>query len=252
MKENIQEFALLHASVRTAVVDGKPYFNLNDVLSAFEVKKPDYERSVLVARIAQTNAAIDDLNAKGSQKNGTPLLGAADGLKKIVTETNGGPQEMFYCNEPALYYLASRGKSNACLVFSHWVYAVVLPKLRESGYFVSSSISADQMEQLLEEIADLRARAITAEQEAEGMKVQLDEATSHMTLVKYLALHPEIALEERFFSSYGRKIKRFCTDLGRADEIQVVVNQKYPANAYPTDLLDAFFAATKSEEEGAC
>lgn len=147
--DGVSTFSLLNNTVRTAVIENKPYFNLNDVMKVFEVKKPEYERSVLVARIAQTNAALEDFDGKGYQKNGTPLLGAADGLKKIVTSTEGGPQEMYYCNEPALYYLASRGKSNACLVFSHWIYSVVLPQLRQKGYYVSTAISPEQMQQLL-------------------------------------------------------------------------------------------------------
>lgn len=232
--DGVSTFSLLNNAVRTAVIDDKPYFNLNDVMNAFEVKKPEYERSVLIARIAQTNAALEDFDGKGYQKNGTPLLGAADGLQKIVTSTEGGPQEMYYCNEPALYYLASRGKSNACLVFSHWIYSVVLPQLRKKGYYVSTAISPEQMQQLLGEIADLRARALSAE-------AKLDESTEKMSLVKYIALK-HIDIKANYLSSTGRKIGKFVKELGREDEVETVMNQKYPCKCYPVDILERYFA----------
>lgn len=158
------------------------------------------------------------------------------GVKKIIDTANGfgAMQEINYINEPAMYYLASRGKSEACLLFTWWLFSEVIPSIRRKGFYVKSQLNQDQMLALTRVIADLQRKN-------EALESKLDESTEKMSLVKYIALK-HIDIKANYLSSTGRKIGKLVKELGRDAEVETVMNQKYPCKCYPVDILDRYFA----------
>lgn len=220
-----KDFRLLDSNIRTTVIDGNIFFRAVDVCKAFKLGDVKDEVNKLRTRIAMTNQAVENLQEEVGGEISPHL--SADGWVKKILECTGGratATETNYVNEPAMYYLASRGKSEACLVFSLWLFSEVIPSIRKDGFYVN----------LARIIADMKA-------ENERLESKLDESTEKMSLVKYIALK-HIDIKANYLSSTGRKIGKLVRELGRDAEVETVMNQKYPCKCYPVDILDRYFA----------
>lgn len=104
--------------IRTAEIDGKPYFVASDVATALGYANP-------------RKAVID--HCKGVTKRDTP--------------TSGGMQELSYINEGDVYRLIMRSKLPAAEKFESWVMDEVIPSIRKNGGYISGqeNLSDDEL-----------------------------------------------------------------------------------------------------------
>ena len=111
---NNEEFG----EIRTAEINGKPYFVASDVATALGYVNP-------------RKAIID--HCKGVTKRDTP--------------TSGGIQELSYIHEGDVYRLIIRSKLPAAEKFESWVMEEVLPSIRKNGGYIAGqeNLSDDEL-----------------------------------------------------------------------------------------------------------
>ena len=94
-------------SIRTAVVDGEPWFRLKDVCE--------------ILGLSNITEVKKRLNGKG--------------LSSIEVLTNGGKQQALYIDEPNLYKAIMQSRKEEAEVFSDWIFYEVIPSIRKQGYY---------------------------------------------------------------------------------------------------------------------
>lgn len=94
-------------SIRTAVVDGEPWFCLKDACDILGIK-----------------------NHKDLRKRLNPK-----GVDSIDTLTKGGKQALLYVDEPNLYKTIMQSRKKEAEVFSDWIFYEVIPSIRKHGYY---------------------------------------------------------------------------------------------------------------------
>lgn len=94
-------------SIRTAVVDGEPWFRLKDVCE--------------ILGLSNITEVKKRLNGKG--------------LSSIEVLTNGGKQQALYIDEPNLYKAIMQSRKKEAEVFSDWIFYEVIPAIRKHGYY---------------------------------------------------------------------------------------------------------------------
>lgn len=94
-------------SIRTAVVNGEPWFCLKDACDILELKQPSKVK--------------ERLNEKG--------------VLSIHTLTKGGKQALLYVDEPNLYKAIMQSRKKEAEVFSDWIFYEVIPAIRKHGYY---------------------------------------------------------------------------------------------------------------------
>ena len=97
-------------TVRTMIIDGKPYFCARDIATALGYAKP-------------RNAVAT--HCKGALKRG------------VLTE--GGNQEMTFIPEGDIYRLIIRSKLPSAEKFESWVMDEVLPQIRKHGAYMTEN-----------------------------------------------------------------------------------------------------------------
>lgn len=112
---NSEEFG----EIRTAEIDGKPYFVGTDVAKALGYSNP-------------RKAILD--HCKGVTKRDTP--------------TSSGIQSMSYINEGDLYRLIMKSKLPSAEKFEAWVMDEVLPTIRKAGSYQKPMTVAEQIQLL--------------------------------------------------------------------------------------------------------
>lgn len=112
---NSEEFG----EIRTAEIDGKPYFVGTDVAKALGYSNP-------------RKAILD--HCKGVTKRDTP--------------TSSGIQSMSYINEGDLYRLIMKSKLPSAEKFEAWVMDEVLPTIRKTGSYQKPMTTAEQIQLL--------------------------------------------------------------------------------------------------------
>lgn len=112
---NSEEFG----EIRTAEIDGKPYFVGTDVAKALGYSNP-------------RKAILD--HCKGVTKRDTP--------------TSSGIQSMSYINEGDLYRLIMKSKLPSAEKFEAWVMDEVLPTIRKTGSYQKPMTVAEQIQLL--------------------------------------------------------------------------------------------------------
>lgn len=112
---NSEEFG----EIRTAEIDGKPYFVGTDVAKALGYSNP-------------RKAILD--HCKGVTKRDTP--------------TSSGIQSMSYINEGDLYRLIMKSKLPSAEIFEAWVMDEVLPTIRKTGSYQKPMTVAEQIQLL--------------------------------------------------------------------------------------------------------
>lgn len=168
MDNNIQVFNFEEQSIRTMLIDGKPFFVGKDVAKTLGYKKP--------------------LNALATH------VDEDDSLKQGLTDSLGRVQETIVINESGLYALIMASQLPEAKKFKHWVTSEVLPAIRKYGAYMTdqkieeilsdpdtiiklaTELKAErsQKEQaLLEASKEREARAI-AEQKLSEAKPKLD------------------------------------------------------------------------------
>lgn len=94
-------------SIRTAVVNGEPWFCLKDACDILGIK-----------------------NHKDLRKRLNPK-----GVDSIDTLTKGGKQALLYVDEPNLYKAIMQSRKKEAEVFSDWIFYEVIPSIRKHGYY---------------------------------------------------------------------------------------------------------------------
>lgn len=104
--------------IRTAEIDGRPYFVASDVATALGYTNP-------------RKAVID--HCKGVTKRDTP--------------TGGGTQELSYISEGDVYRLIMRSKLPAAEKFESWIMDEVIPSIRKNGGYIAGqeNLSDDEL-----------------------------------------------------------------------------------------------------------
>ena len=139
-----QEFG----QVRTSLINGEPYFSLNDVCEILEIKN--------------TRDAKSRLNTKGVAT--TDIL------------TNGGRQQANFINESNLYKLVFQSRKPEAERFADWVTSEVLPTIRKHGAYMTETViertltDPDYLIQLATTLKEEKQRRIAAEAENERNK----------------------------------------------------------------------------------
>lgn len=105
-------------SVRTAVIDGEPFFVRKDVASILGYTNP--------LKAVRDHVDEDD---KGVNESFTP---------------EGGTQKTIFINESGLYSLILSSKLPAAKKFKHWVTSEVLPAIRKTGSYTAPAPKSDR------------------------------------------------------------------------------------------------------------
>lgn len=128
--ENLQVFKYGNNDVRTAEMNGEPWFVLKDVCKALG--------------IAKYRDVADRLDA--------------DERAPIRVDTLGGAQEMTCINESGLYNVILRSDKPEAKPFRKWVTAEVLPTIRKHGAYMTPEtlqaaiLNPDMMIQLCQQL----------------------------------------------------------------------------------------------------
>ena len=114
IQSSIQSFNFQNQSVRTIADEkGEFWFLANDVCGVLGYVNP-------------RDAVSKHCKLKGVAKRDTP--------------TESGNQEMTYINEPNLYRLIIKSRKPEAEAFEEWVMEDVLPTIRKTGQYISSSL----------------------------------------------------------------------------------------------------------------
>ncbi|MCD5446143.1 BRO family protein [Lactobacillus delbrueckii] len=118
MDNKVQVFNFEEQSIRTMLIDGKPFFVGKDVAKTLGYKKP--------------------LNALATH------VDEDDSLKQGLTDSLGRVQETIVINESGLYALIMASQLPEAKKFKHWVTSEVLPAIRKhGGYSAQQAESVD-------------------------------------------------------------------------------------------------------------
>jgi prophage antirepressor-like protein len=112
--DQLKPFTFGDHAVKTALVNGEPWFVAKDVCEAMGINNH--------------REAIDDFprNEKGV----------------ISTDTLGGRQYFITVNEPGLYRLIFRSRKREAEKFKTWVFTEVLPQIRRTGAYTPDKTEA--------------------------------------------------------------------------------------------------------------
>lgn len=142
MKNQVQLFKFHKSEVRTAMINGKPYFVGRDVAKALGYKR--------IAKAISDH--VDDRDIMVSKL----------GTKK-------GEREAKYISESGMYSLIMVSKLDSAKEFQHWVTNEVLPSLRQNGSYQLKPMSTAQTLKLLAETSqDINNRVEALE---DGMRM---------------------------------------------------------------------------------
>lgn len=138
-------------SVRTATIDGDPWFVARDVCDALGIAD------------AKSSLRLLDEDEKGVHSVHTP----------------GGAQQMAVVNEPGLYSLILRSRKPEAKAFKRWITHDVLPSIRRSGtYAVEQSPATFQLPQTMAEALRLAADQCDRADMAEAKVAELAPAAA--------------------------------------------------------------------------
>ncbi len=144
--------------IRTATIDGKPYFVGTDVAKALGYSNP-------------RKAIID--HCKGVTKRDTP--------------TSSGIQSMSYINEGDVYRLIMKSKLSSAEKFENWVMEEVLPEIRKSGSYSKPLTISEQIRLLAQGTTELNERVDKVETKIETLEndmplygCEIEEVSQHV------------------------------------------------------------------------
>ena len=106
-KLQLYEFTQSQSRLRVCLIDGEPYFSLQDICCELNINN------------------ITKLRERLDQK----------GVKLKLTPTKGGLQNMFFINEKNVYKCIFKSKKQEAEKFQDWVFETVLPQIRKTGSY---------------------------------------------------------------------------------------------------------------------
>ena len=135
--------------IRTSIINGEPYFSLNDVCRILEIKNTSDAKSRLRKDGVGTTEVIDSLGRK---------------------------QMANFINEANLYKLAFQSRKPQAERFTDWVTSEVLPAIRKHGAYMSEEViektlsDPDYLIRLATNLKEEKAKRMLAEAENERNK----------------------------------------------------------------------------------
>ena len=116
-------------SIRTAIVDGEPWFCLKDACDILGIKNHKDLRK--------------RLNSKG--------------VDSIDTLTKGGKQALLYVDEPNLYKAIMQSRKKEAEIFADWIFYEVIPSIRKYGYYSNEVPKISREEKLMLKVMKSRS-----------------------------------------------------------------------------------------------
>ena len=160
--------------IRTAVIDGEPWFVAVDVCRALEIVN---------SRDALTRIDEDE---KGV----------------VLTDTPGGKQEVTTVNEPGLYSLVLGSRKPEAKVFKRWITHEVIPSIRKTGGYIAGQETMSDVE--------LMARAlIVAQNVIEEKNRQISGLTEENLLMKPKAEYFDDLVDRKLLTNFRDTAKEF-------------------------------------------
>lgn len=135
--------------VRTSVINGEPYFSLNDVCRVLDIKNP---------RDAKSRLNLDG-------------VGTTDGVDSLGRRT-----DVTMISEANLYKLVFQSRKPEAERFADWVTSEVLPAIRKHGAYMSEEViektlsDPDYLIRLATNLKEEKAKRMLAEAENERNK----------------------------------------------------------------------------------
>lgn len=142
----LQILSFRDSAVRMKLIDGEPWWILNDVCAALDIKNP---------------------------YNVAARLDGGDLRTMEVSDAKGHTQHMNAINEPALYEVIALSRKPEAKAFKRWVTHEVLPSLRKTGSYVVGGEKLSQTQ--LDQMAVLKGLE-ASERLRHGLEKQLEEA----------------------------------------------------------------------------
>ena len=171
---NSEEFG----NIRTAEIDGKPYFVGTDVAKALGYNNP---------RDAVSR------HCKGVVKRDTP--------------TSSGIQSMSYINEGDLYRLITKSKLPSAEKFESWVMDEVLPTIRKTGSYQKPLTTVEQIQVLATGFLDHEERLNRLEN---TMTIDYAQQESIRDLVSSVVIAHLGGKESNAYKEIGKKVFAEC------------------------------------------
>ena len=171
---NSEEFG----EIRTAEIDGKPYFVGTDVAKALGYSNP---------RDAVSR------HCKGVVKRDTP--------------TSSGIQSMSYINEGALYRLIMKSKLPSAEKFESWVMDEVLPTIRKTGSYQKPLTTVEQIQVIATGFLDHEERLNRLEN---TMTIDYAQQESIRDLVSSVVIAHLGGKESNAYKEIGKKVFAEC------------------------------------------
>lgn len=160
--------------IRTAVIDGEPWFVAVDVCRALEIVN---------SRDALTRIDEDE---KGV----------------VLTDTPGGKQEVTTVNEPGLYSLVLGSRKPEAKAFKRWITHEVIPSIRKNGGYIAGQETMSDVE--------LIARAlIVAQNVIEEKNRQISGLTEENLLMKPKAEYFDDLVDRKLLTNFRDTAKEF-------------------------------------------
>ena len=171
---NSEEFG----EIRTAEIDGKPYFVGTDVAKALGYSNP-------------RKAILD--HCKGVTKRDTP--------------TSSGIQSMSYINEGDLYRLIMKSKLPSAEKFESWVMDEVLPTIRKTGSYQKPLTTVEQIQVIATGFLDHEERLNRLEN---TMTIDYAHQESIRDLVSSVVIAHLGGKESNAYKEIGKKVFAEC------------------------------------------
>nr|DAZ59713.1 MAG TPA: repressor domain protein [Caudoviricetes sp.] len=171
---NSEEFG----DIRTAEIDGKPYFVGTDVAKALGYSNP-------------RKAILD--HCKGVTKRDTP--------------TSSGIQSMSYINEGDLYRLIMKSKLPSAEKFESWVMDEVLPIIRKTGSYQKPLTTVEQIQVIATGFLDHEERLNRLEN---TMTIDYAQQESIRDLVSSVVIAHLGGKESNAYKEIGKKVFAEC------------------------------------------
>ena len=171
---NSEEFG----DIRTAEIDGKPYFVGTDVAKALGYSNP-------------RKAILD--HCKGVTKRDTP--------------TSSGVQLMSYINEGDLYRLIMKSKLPSAEKFESWVMDEVLPTIRKTGSYQKPLTTVEQIQVIATGFLDHEERLNRLEN---TMTIDYAQQEAIRDLVSSVVIAHLGGKESNAYKEIGKKVFAEC------------------------------------------
>lgn len=229
---NSEEFG----EIRTAVVEGEPWFCLTDICRALELTNP----SMVKERLQEK------------------------GINSIDTLTKGGTQQLLYVNESNLYKTIFQSRKESAERFTEWVTGEVLPTIRKTGSYEMPGMTKEiraillldtRTAQLMKQSDQMEKRMDKLEFDIPLYGSEADELSSHVKRkgVKVLGgkeseAYQNTEVRAKIYRDIYDQIKRefgIYDDTGRPKSYKAL-KRKYLADAH--DLIDCYEVPVYLEE----